>query len=231
MATQTVLSRTQYEVLRLFANGKTEREIADYTTLEGRAVTRTVNELCAGDRGVAADLAADYERRAAAVAAAKGTPPPARPPVPPIPPAMARATDVLADLLAAAEASRQQRTRSLGAKLSALAEDLRSRLGEERREAEAAAAAAKARAEAKRRVDELAAELAKAREQLRAAGGPADRPAKATAARPAGDVLAKTVREWAAAAGIECAPKGKIPGPVMDAYRQHHTSEQTGDQG
>lgn len=42
-------SRTQYEILRLFAKGKSDREIAAHTAQEIRGVTRTIAELCSGD--------------------------------------------------------------------------------------------------------------------------------------------------------------------------------------
>lgn len=240
MATQTVVSRTQYEVLRLFANGKTEREIADYTTLEIRAVTRTINELCAGDKVTAADMAAAYERRANAIAAARGTPgvpglprtttvpPPPRAPDPATPPAMARATDVLADLLAAAQVSPHQRTRSLGAKLSALAEDLRGRLADEARAAQEAEAAAKARVEAQRRVDELAAQLEAARKALRSASGtPSPRPGVdgPGSTTPTAGPSSKAVRAWAAENGISCPAVGKVPRAVVDAYQAAQPTE------
>ncbi|MFG3418725.1 histone-like nucleoid-structuring protein Lsr2 [Micromonospora sp. NPDC048063] len=238
MATATapaITSRTQYEILRLFADGKSEIEIADFTTLTPRAVSKVVNEMCAGDQDTARELATAYERRASLVAAAQGkpgvpgvprvttVPPPGtlRPPAPaPGPPAMARATDVLADLLAAAQVSPHQRTRSLGAKVAALAEDLRTRLTEERREAAAAEAAARARAEAERQVKELEARLAKARAALLAAGG---KPARAAAAgKTTSEIPAKVVRAWARENDIEVPPLGRIPGPVMDAYLAAH---------
>ncbi|MEU5938650.1 histone-like nucleoid-structuring protein Lsr2 [Micromonospora sp. NPDC047548] len=242
VAPVVVASRTQYEVLRLFADGKSEIEIADFTTLGQRSVTRLINDMCAGDRDTARQLATAYERRASMVAAAQGKPgvpglprttqvPPLtgtlRPPaVAPAPPTIARATDVLADLLAAASASPHQRTRSLGAKLTALAEDLRTRLTDERRAAEAAEAAVRAKAEAQRRIDQLSAELAKAREQFRVAGGTATtRKDEGKADNPGGDVPAKVVRAWARENGVDVPALGRIPRDVMDGYRTATSQE------
>lgn len=200
-----ITSRTQYEILRLFAAGKTEREIADYTTVDGRAVTRTVNDLAAGDRETARNQVAAYERRAAAVAGARGTPPPGQPAQPPASPA----PDTVAQLLAAASASPSRRVQSLGKKVSGLVDELRAALAREEQAAEA-----------QRRVEELAAELERAREVLRAASGRPARtaPAAATAQPTAPEVPAKTVRAWARQNGVDVPALGRIPRDVMDAY-------------
>lgn len=133
------------------------------------------------------------------------------------------------ELLQAAAASPHQKTRSLGAKVAALLADLNGRITVERRRAEAAATRAAERAEANakraaeraeagRRIAELQDELAKAREAFRAAGG-IPGPERA---RPAAGVPAKTIRAWAAEAGIECSTTGRVGQPVVDAYYAAH---------
>ncbi|WFF07233.1 Lsr2 family protein [Micromonospora sp. WMMD1076] len=224
----TITSRTQYEVLRLFAQGKTEQAIADYTTLNLSAVRRTINEMAAGDRELATTAVAAYEHRASAVAAARGTPPPAPPPGPaarPSPGPAAPASppvDTLAQLLHAAAASPSRRVQALGEKLRALAGEVRDALERERQAAEA-----------QRRVDELAAQLEEAREALRTATGRPARPATPTAVAqgPATEVTPKTVREWARKNGVEVPALGRIPRTVMDAYlAAHPTTEPAKEQ-
>ncbi|MGJ3223779.1 Lsr2 family DNA-binding protein [Micromonospora aurantiaca (nom. illeg.)] len=221
----TITSRTQYEVLRLFSQGKTEQEISDYTTLNISAVRRTINEMTAGDREVAASSVAAYERRASAVAAAQGRPAaPGTPRITSVPPPgtlrppadaprPAPPVDTLAQLLHDAAASPSRRVQALGEKLRALAGEVSDALERERQAAEA-----------QRRVDELAAQLEEAREVLRAATG---RPARsatptAAAAAPAAEVSPKTVREWARRTGVEVPALGRIPRTVMDAYLAAH---------
>lgn len=224
----TITSRADYDVLRLFADGRSEIEIADATGLSQKAVTSVVNGMCAGDQVVARQLVTAYEHRARAVAAAQSKPgvpglprTTSVPPAPGRPAPVAPARDPLAEMLAAAAASPQQRTRALGDKVRTLLADLRTRLAEERKTAERAEAAAKARAEAERRVAELAAELEKAREALRTANGRPARPASAAPAA-AGEVPAKTVRAWAQETGVEVPALGRIPRTVMDAYLAAH---------
>ncbi|WP_435585798.1 Lsr2 family DNA-binding protein [Micromonospora aurantiaca (nom. illeg.)] len=219
----TITSRTQYEVLRLFAQGKTEQAIADYTTLNISAVRRTINELAAGDRELAATAVAAFEHRASAVAAAQGkpgvpgtpritsVPPPGvlRPPADAPRPAQ---VDTLAQLLHDAAASPSRRVQTLGDKMRALVDELRTALDREQQAAEA-----------QRRVDELAAQLEEAREALRAATGRPARPATTpTATAPTAEVPPKTVREWARKNGVEVPALGRIPRTVMDAYLAAH---------
>ncbi|WP_319460071.1 histone-like nucleoid-structuring protein Lsr2 [Micromonospora sp. RTP1Z1] len=227
-----ITSRTQYDVLRLFVEGKTEIEIADFTTLAQRVVTRTINELCAGDLDLARQMVTAHERRASMVAAAQGRPGvpgmPRTTQVPPLPgqastntAADPRPPDVLAALLAAAAASPNRRTQTLGTKVRALVDDLRAEL---RRESQAA--------EAQRRVDELAAELERARERLRAASGRPARPATPPAGeRPtAPEVPAKTVRAWARDHGVDVPALGRVPRAVMDAYLKANPGHDSGGQ-
>ncbi|MEU4592909.1 Lsr2 family DNA-binding protein [Micromonospora aurantiaca (nom. illeg.)] len=216
----TITSRTQYEVLRLFAQGKTEQAIADYTTLNISAVKRTVNEMTAGDRELAATAVAAYEHRASAVAAAQGKPGvPGTPRVTSVPPPgtlrppadaarPAPPVDTLAQLLHDAAASPSRRVQALGDKLRGLVDELRTALDREQQAAEA-----------QRRVDELAAQLEEAREALRTATG---RPARPATTAPAAEVPPKTVREWARKTGVEVPALGRIPRTVMDAYLAAH---------
>lgn len=228
----TITSRTQYEVLRLFSLGKSEQEISDYTTLNLTAVKRTINEMTAGDRDIAASAVAAYERRASAVAAAQGksaapgtprittVPPPGTLRPPADAPRPAPPVDTLAELLRAAAASPSRRVQTLGDKMRALVDELRTALDREQQAAEA-----------QRRVDELAAQLEEAREALRAATGRPARPATTPpATAPTAEVPPKTVREWARKNGVEVPALGRIPRTVMDAYLAAHPTTEPAEE-
>ncbi|MFG2054787.1 histone-like nucleoid-structuring protein Lsr2 [Micromonospora sp. NPDC048930] len=224
-----ITSRADYEVLRLFVGGKSEIEIADATGLTQKAITRVINDMCAGDEVVAGQMVTAYEHRARAVAAAQGRPgvpgvprtttvPPPGTLRPPAQPAAPAGPDTLTQLLHAAAASPTRRVQALGEKLRALAAEVREALAKE----EQAAAA-------QRRVDELAAELKKAQEELRAATGRPARPPASGAAVPAAgpEVPAKTVRAWARQNKVDVPALGRIPRDVMDAYLKANPGQAT----
>lgn len=134
-------------------------------------------------------------------------------------------TDVAApggvfELLARAAASDQARIRTLAERIRTQLDDLRQRLDAEARERQLTGT-----------IGELEAQLAKARAELRAvrtgttqAPTRADAPALPATSAPPVDTLvdAKAVRAWAAQAGVDCNPHGRLPGRVLAAYRAAH---------
>lgn len=113
------------------------------------------------------------------------------------------------DLIDEGKASSVARVRRAAEKAQAALDHLAVVI-DETREAEAAKRAAEAeKAAARRKVAELEAQLAAAKAALRG------KPAPTAAAT--GD--AKAIRAWAAANGVECPTRGKVPAAVVEAYR------------
>lgn len=113
------------------------------------------------------------------------------------------------DLIEEGKASSVARVRRAAEKAQAALDHLAAVI-DETREAEAAKRAAEAeKAAARRKVAELEAQLAAAKAALRG------KPAPTAAAT--GD--AKAIRAWAAANGVECPTRGKVPAAVVEAYR------------
>jgi hypothetical protein len=148
-----------------------------------------------------------------APAAARPAPAPAPPAPPPAaavgstpaPAAAAPAPLGLGALLAAAAASPRKGTRSAGERLAVAVLDLEQRIRDEEQAAKAAAKAAAEETKRRARIAELEAELATLRKPTtsQAAGGGPD---------------ARTVREWAATAGVACPSRGRVPEHVRAAY-------------
>jgi ATPase subunit of ABC transporter with duplicated ATPase domains len=113
------------------------------------------------------------------------------------------------DLIDEGKASSVARVRRAAEKAQAALDHLAAVI-DETREAEAAKRAAEAeKAAARRKVAELEAQLAAAKAALRGKPAPT--------AAPTGD--AKAIRAWAAANGVECPTRGKVPAAVVEAYR------------
>jgi hypothetical protein len=171
----------------------------------------------------------DRADRAALVAAANGRLTSARPlaggvrvltsprPIPAAEaePAATTEPDGIEKVLAAAEASSRQRTRTLGARVRQLIRDL-----------EAALASEAAERKAETRIAQLRAELAEAEQQLRNVrrSGPASTSTPGAAAGDSDQAAAnravnRAVREWAAANGIACSQRGNVPRDVLAQWQ------------
>jgi hypothetical protein len=79
-------------------------------------------------------------------------------------------------------------------------------------------------AEARAEVETLERELAEAKARARQLG--VKKTAPATARPPAGGPSPKDIRAWAASAGVDCSPNGRIPAGVRAAYDQAHGGDQ-----
>ena len=119
------------------------------------------------------------------------------------------------DLLHRAESSTSKRTRNLRDRITADLLDLDGRLRAEVLERAEQEKAEKVRAAAE-------AELAKAREALARAEERARQAGAKTSTRTAfqRDHDPKAVRAWAATNGVTCPAKGRVPGPVVKAWRK-----------
>jgi hypothetical protein len=104
------------------------------------------------------------------------------------------------------------RTRTLGAKIANLLDDLEERLQDERAAVAARVKADKVAAQVKTRIAELEAEIAKLK------GKPATKKSTSTKAAAAGPTEASVIRAWAAANGVPCTRVGIVPTVVRDAW-------------
>lgn len=110
--------------------------------------------------------------------------------------------DAIADLISRAVASEVPRLVKLADKVQDLVDQLEIDVAEHERSAELRAEAA-----------ELEARLAQIRGEI---GG------KRPAATPGSTHDPKAVRTWAAARGMECPARGRIPRAVLDAFEEAH---------
>lgn len=132
-------------------------------------------------------------------------------------------------LVSAASRSESKRTKALGAKLEDLAAVVRERLAAERDAAERVEREKAEREAAAAEVAELEQKLAAAKAKLRpgrvpsgaAAGGSSSASGSARPAYPGGPA-ASVIRSWAKSAGVDCPAFGRVPQPVIDAYRERH---------
>jgi hypothetical protein len=191
------------DVLRLIEDGNKLSQIADLTGLHKGHVVKVARE-----HGYAVNPSTDRFQRTVAPRPLTA--------VKPAPQTGADAEQGKAgvrpatrDLIDEGKASSVARVRRAAEKAQAVIDHLAAVI-EETREAEAAKRAAKAeKSAARRKVAELEAALAAAKAALRG------KPAPTTA--PVGD--AKAIRAWAAANGVECPTRGKVPAAIVEAYR------------
>lgn len=237
------ITETQRSVLRMFAHDREPDFIAEALQIPQADVEAAITELAGDDMNRAAELVAEYDRRAQLVnaakpaehrqlptpvsPAAKPAPAPAPPkPAPPRPPVLAAAqppplpTVVTRSLLERAARSGYHRTRGLGEKIHGLLAELAAKLEEEERaEREAAERQAALRA-AQLRVDELEKQLASARDDLAGDGGRAGAGRReGRTDQPDRDYDPRVVRAWAAKKGVECPRFGRVPDAVIAAWR------------
>lgn len=129
------------------------------------------------------------------------------------PPALSTVTaepDAVEQLLRKAEKSTKQRTRKMAEKARILLAELNQAVTAEEREAKARKAAEEERAWLQAEVDKLEKQLAEKKAALR--GKPTT-----TAPKPSTSDN-QTIRAWAAAAGIDCPARGRIPANVREQY-------------
>jgi hypothetical protein len=240
----TRITETERRILIRYAAGDSPQQIAIDTRIPKGDIALTIDTLAKNNRGLARHLVKDYDTRVQAVVAAKGGPAPAQPtppqvmarPVSPAAPPAPRVADLpldpapepapepapvveaqstltrlddIAQVLDAAAASGSAKLARAAEKIRTLAADLQAQVAEYQREAELRA-----------RVDQLAAELTAAREELRSLGRQPLTPPSQPAAAPATTVDAKAVRAWAAANGVHCPPRGRIPAAVLTGYEE-----------
>lgn len=204
------MTRNEAKILAHYGAGESAQQIVDNTGLPYSDVCLALDALAGNNRERAHTLAIEWQKRAQAVAAARGvSAPPAPQPVPvpaPTPPkTYEKNIDGIADMLDAAEHCGSDRlgraARKIREQLTALQRDLADHSRE-----------AKLRDEQ----TQLEARLAEIRAQLKPKRGPA---APASDLAPA-DVDSKTVRAWAAENGYQCPRTGRVPGDVVAAYRK-----------
>lgn len=196
---------TSSEVLRLIEDGGKSQAIADLTQLPRGEVVRIARQA-----GWALNVSSDRFQRPHApkpvisgivLAETTPTPPTIVEPVPLRP--------VERDLIAEGKASTVARVRNAAVRAEGSLQALADLLDETRAAEEAKAAAEREKAEARAEVARLEKKLRDARERLK--GGRKD---------DGPSLDAKTVRAWAAENGVTCPPVGRVPGTVMDAYRE-----------
>lgn len=205
----TYITRDEAAVLRLFIAGKSDRDIADLTTLDLRKVTIITGTVAGGSRDHAARLVDAYNKRTA--------PTPEQGPSPQAP---------AASLILRAASSKNARIRTLGKRLEALTDDLSAALAAEAAREKARAAESEKVIAARRRVDQAAAALAEAKAALNAVTSQKARPKLTTAAQqpqaPTAD--SQAIRRWAAEADVPCPPKGRVPRSVAEAFAKAHST-------
>jgi hypothetical protein len=192
---------TASDLVRLIEDGNKLSQIADLTTLHKGHVVKVARE-----HGYVLNVSTDRFQRAAVptpLAAVKRPETGAD-----AEQGKADVRPATRDLIDEGKASSVARVRRAADKAQAALDALAAAL-EDTRLAEAAKRAAAAEKEAARRkVAALERQLAEAKAALR--GKPAPAPTAATDP--------KAVRAWAAANGIDCPTRGKVPAAVVDAY-------------
>jgi hypothetical protein len=187
------------DILRAIANGNTLSQIADLTGHPKGHVVKVARE-----NGYALNASADrFVKPVTPLAAVKRPETGAD-----AEQGKAGVRPATRDLIDEGKASSFAKVRRAAEKAQAALDALAAAI-EDTRLAEAAKRAAAAEKEAARRkVAELERQLAEAKAALRGKPAPA----------PTGTAEAKTVRAWAAANGIDCPTRGKVPAAVVDAY-------------
>jgi hypothetical protein len=202
----------QYQIALAYARGRTAVQIAAELGATQAAVDSVI-EAVGFDRGRARAALVEYDRRRAAVAAAKGGPAASVPAT--SAPAAAVVTDPAARsleaLLAAAEQSTVPRVRNCAERIRRQVEELTELV---RR--------AQVEENARRLVAQRRQELDEARAQLRRITEPQRKPAasKPRAARKPADPEQTAARAWAKANGIRVHPHGQVGPEILAAYRK-----------
>jgi hypothetical protein len=211
------MTRDEARILAHYAAGETSRQIATSTGLSPDEIGLALDALAGNDRDRAQRLAMQWQARAKAVAAARGvSAPPAPRPIPapataePEPPKAPKveAVDTIADLIGRAIATDIPRFVRLADKVQDLLDQLDEQLAEHEK-------GKKLRAEA----EQLEQRLAQIKRELS--------PKRATPAPavPAPAVDSKAIRAWAAANGVDCPDRGRIPSSVLAAFSEQAVAD------
>lgn len=191
------MTRDEARILAHFAAGESLDTIAAETRQPRGDVALTIDGYAKNDRSRAQQLALAWQR---ANPAARHTPQPA--------PATPAGPDHIADLLTAAADSGVPRLVRAADRI----QDLVDQLGEQLAEHERGQAL---RSEA----DRLEKRLAEIRREL----GPKRQPALIAHGEQAAELVdRKAIRAWAAASGIACPDRGRVPSHVIAAYKEAH---------
>lgn len=200
----TRLNAESFDMLRRYAGGAAVDDIVLAVGVKKPAVLEVLDVWCSRDRVRARQVVAEDEARRG------GTPPPAptvvvqsaaKPSAGELQPGGRPAPRDLEELLAAGLKTDVPRIQRLAEKVTVLVDELAQLVDEH-----------ETKAAARARVAELEEQLAKARADAGMAV-----PAKRAATR---EVDSEAVRKWAREAGLDIAPRGRVPQAVVDAYEQ-----------
>lgn len=202
-ATAARLTRDEAKILAHYAAGESVDEVAASTGVPRGDIALAIDALARNNRNLAQNLAMAWQR--ANPASANGRPPPAPPAPAQTVAAIQKATDTIADLITRAVASEVPRLVRLADKIQDEVDQLEEQLEEHER-------GRALRSEA----EQLEARLNEIKQQLGV------KRAASTAAAPTGVRRTdnKAIREWAAANGIDCPGRGRIPAAVVARYEE-----------
>lgn len=210
------LTSNQYDVLNRFARGAKPGDIAFALGLRLPEVNATLALVNHDPARATKMLAGDDTRTAPAAETDAGDV--FAPTEDPAPDAAPPGPRTLKQLLDAGDTSTDKRTRAIAARARELVDELATRVDEEEAERRAAEEAERQRADTRARLERLQEAVHAAAAEL-AALDRKPRPKVGTeSATSRAGLDARRVRTWAAAAGMQCKPTGRVPAAVVEAY-------------